>query len=81
MTRTALPAIRLLDELPTLSEPTSATLISGPFAGLVVRLPAFPEWLALAASRYERSVRCADDGQLRYVYVEPADRVPSDPVP
>ncbi|MGH2466568.1 MAG: hypothetical protein ACRDGL_02400 [Candidatus Limnocylindrales bacterium] len=56
----------------------SVTYVGGPRAGVAERRAAAPATIALPGGRYERSVACADDGALRYVWVT---RPPPNPAP
>lgn len=47
----------------------AVTFVGGPRAGVAERRTAAPATIALPGGRYERSVACADDRALRYVWV------------
>jgi len=45
--------------------------VGGPLDGTAGEVDGLPDELLLAGGRYVRSVRCADDGAMRYVWRDP----------
>ena len=60
-----------MDRLPEVVE-----YVDGPWSGRTEELSGLPETIPAAHGRYVRSVRCADDGAMRYVWhgSEPAEQ-------
>ncbi len=50
------------------ADPAEAMFIGGPRGGERAQRPDPPERIAEPGGYYERSVRCSDDGALRYVW-------------
>ena len=46
----------------------SVEYIGGPLTGTSGQMDGLPETVARPDGRYERSVRCAEDGAMRYVW-------------
>jgi hypothetical protein len=69
--------LEFLDELPPLSD--MIEFVDGPRSGDRVTTPEQPDEIPMEGGIYARSVRCVDDGALRYVWkpneVELAARV------
>ena len=48
--------------------------VGGPLDGQSQDRVELPEWITSADGRYRRSVRCAEDGAMRYVWIVPEAR-------
>jgi hypothetical protein len=67
------------DALPAQDGPTEVEFVDGPRAGQRELLRDLPPVIEAAGGRYRRSVRCVDDGALRYVFAGGAAATGAEP--
>ena len=65
-----MPALRYVDAAAPQRPPAVIEFVGGPFDGQRQNMAHAPERIASQGGAYRRSVRCADDGALRYVFDE-----------
>ena len=74
MNSSAWPVIHLSDERGHAGHPVaSVAYVGGPYDGLRREQPDLPDSIDANGGTYRRSVRCADDGVLRYVFAPEDD--------
>jgi hypothetical protein len=62
--------IRDADSLPVIAIPNRVEFVNGPRNGLSEDRAELPVSIVLDGGLYRRSVRCAEDGAMRYVWRE-----------
>ena len=61
-----------VETLPLIALANRVEYVGGPCAGQSEDRSELPESIAIAGGVYRRSVRCAEDGAMRYVWLDPA---------
>jgi hypothetical protein len=68
MSESRYPSITIVDEPDTGAAASVVVFVDGPLHGKRQELADVPPEFLVAGGLYRRSVRCADDGAMRYVF-------------